>query len=263
MDFELKGKIAFVGGSSAGIGRAVAGTLADEGCIVILSGRREDALRAVADEMRERTGVTHHWVVVDFHAKDQVSAAINEVLKKVGHVDILVTNSGGPPPGGFDELDEERWRQAYQNTLMHVVRLARGFVPGMQERKWGRIINITSISVKEPVPNLLLSNAFRAAVTGLAKTLSRELGRNNITVNNVAPGYTDTDRLRELLESEAGRSGVTVEDVRKDLASRAPLARLGQPSEIAALVAFLASESASYISGATIPVDGGLLHGLL
>ncbi len=263
MDLELKGKIAFVGGSSSGIGRAVAETLADEGCVVVLSGRREDALRSAAEEMSERTGASHRWVVVDFRAKDQVTTAIDKVLQNFGHVDILVTNSGGPPPGSFDDLDEERWRQAYENTLMHVVRLTRGFVAGMQERKWGRIINITSISVKEPVPRLLLSNAFRAAVTGLAKTLSRELGQDNITVNNVAPGYTDTDRLRELLQSEAGKTGLSVDEVKRDLASRAPLGRLGRPYEIAALVAFLASEQASYISGATIPIDGGLLHGLL
>ena len=188
---------------------------------------------------------------------------VSQVADRFGTIDILVTNAGGPPPGTFDTLENSAWADAFHLNLLSVVDLCRATIPYMKANRWGRIINVTSISVKQPVDGLLLSNSLRAGVVGLAKTLSKELGPDNILVNNVCPGFTMTGRVDQLAKATAERKGVSPEDVLRDWESTIPLGRIGNTAEFAALVAFLASERASYITGTTIPIDGGVVQGLM
>ncbi len=253
MDLKLDGKIALVTGASQGIGLAVARSLAAEGARLVLSARNEAILDGAVEDIR-----LHGGEAVGFNADVSRAESIDELFDKtrlrLGNPDILVVNSGGPPAGLPTSLTDEAWARGYELTLMSAVRLARAALPHMRQQHWGRIINITSLSVKEPIRNLTLSNAFRAAVTGFAKTLSTELASEGITVNNVAPGYTDTERLNELFKSAADKQA---------LIERIPAKRLATPEEIAAAAAFLASEQAAYITGQTLLVDGGVVGGLL
>jgi 3-oxoacyl-[acyl-carrier protein] reductase len=193
----------------------------------------------------------------------QIRHLADEALRHYGRIDVLVTNNGGPRAGYFDDLSDEDWQQAHELTLMSAVRLIRAVLPAMRLQQWGRIINITSVSVKQPIDNLLLSNVYRAGVVGLAKTLSQQVAGDGITINNVAPGYTRTDRVLELAESQARAGDKTVEQILAERTAAWPMKRMGEPEELAALVAFLASERASYITGTTIQVDGGYVVGLL
>ena len=264
MDYGLKGKVALVCGASAGMGRAVAQAFAREGADLFLAARREDALAALADELRRAHGVKVLFGTGDLSNSDDTSRILEEHHQAFGRADILVTNAGGPPSGSFEEVSTEDFlRKGWELTFMSSVRMIRGILPGMRERKWGRIVAITSVSVFEPIPGLALSNAYRPGLTGLLKTLATEVAGDGVTVNSVCPGYTATERLKELAVSTAGRERKSSEEVVSEWAASIPAGRLGLPEEIAAAVAFLASEGASYITGVALPVDGGRLKGLL
>jgi 3-oxoacyl-[acyl-carrier protein] reductase len=263
MDLGLNGKIALVGASSRGIGRAIATTLGREGARLVMCARGKEALEETADRICATTGAEVYTVPLDLAQPDGPRCFVETAVSQAGGVDILVTNTGGPPPGTFEEHDETAWQRAFELLVMSAVRLIRAAVPHMERRGGGRIVNIVSIAVKEPVPGLVLSNALRAAVVGLAKTLAGELGPRGILVNNVCPGRIATDRLLELDEDRARRGGRPVEEVKLEAQRRIPLGRYGQPDELAALVAFLVSSQASYVTGTTILCDGGLSAGLM
>lgn len=263
MDFLLKDKVALVAASSQGLGLAVARELGAEGTRLVLCARGMANLQKARDEIMVETGATVVAVAADLGTPDGVQSVIDAAHDAFGRVDILVTNSGGPPAGPFESHDAAAWDRAIRQNLDSVINLTRGVLAGMKERRWGRIINITSIAVKQPVNNLILSNAVRAAVTGFAKTLANEVGAFGITVNNVMPGYTRTKRLVELADKIAERSGGTREEAAAMWESEIPLGRLGEPEEFAAMVAFLASERARYVTGTSIPVDGGWIKTLI
>ena len=253
MDFGLKGKKALVMASSKGLGKAVALELSKEGVNVILCSRTEADLIATKNEIESKTGGIVHFAVGDVSTKEGRTHILNEAKSKLGVIDILVTNSGGPPFGAFETHDEEAWGNAYKLLLESTVGMIKGVIPGMKEQKWGRIVTITSQAIKQPVEGLILSNSVRASILGLMKTLSNELCKFNITVNNVLPGYTETERLKHLMEQNPDLHSITNE---------IPLGRIGQPEEFAAAVAFLASERASYITGVSLAVDGGWIKGI-
>lgn len=258
MDLQLKGKTAIVTASSLGIGRSAAELLLKEGCSVAICARNKEHLIKTAAEIKESLNIEPLWVLCDLNKPHDLENLHNVVKSHYGPVDILVNNCGGPPSGFFENMDDESWNLGFEQVLMSAVRMTRLVLPDMKERKWGRIINITSISVKQPVDNLILSNAFRNAVTAFAKTLSNQVGKYNITINNVAPGYTLTSRLYELAVVRAKAMGESHEHVLASMANEVPLKRLARPDEVAAMILFLASEQASYCTGLTIPVDGGI-----
>jgi 3-oxoacyl-[acyl-carrier protein] reductase len=202
-------------------------------------------------------------VTTDLTSEDGARAVTDAALRRFGRIDVLVTNAGGPPAGPFESHNLDAWRNAVRLTLESVIHLTRAVLPGMKERRWGRIINVTSIAVKQPVDNLILSNSIRSAVTGLARTLANEVAPYNITVNNVLPGWTRTERLDQIAAAAAKRDQISEQQVRAKWESEIPMARLGEPREFAALVTFLASERASYITGTSITVDGGWVKSLL
>ena len=263
MDLGLKDKVALVCASSKGLGRAVAEELAAEGATVCMCARTRQTLEAAADEIRSKTGSTIVPLVADVTQEGDIARLVETVRKKFGAIHILVNNAGGPPAGPFEAHAMDAWRRAIELNFLSSVQLCRAVVPIMKEQRWGRIINITSITVKQPVEGLMLSNAVRAAVIGFAKTLANELGPFNVLVNNVCPGYTRTARLVELAETGARKAGKDLKEIYQQWEKQVPLGRLGEPEEFAPLVAFLASEKASYITGTTIAIDGGLVKGLL
>ena len=255
-------RVALVCAASKGLGRASAEALARDGARVAICARGGDALAATAVAMKA-SGADVLPIQADLRRADDVMRVIETTVEMFGGLDILVTNSGGPPSGPFLTLDEAAWLDAIDSLLLSVVRLCRGAIPYMQARGGGRIINVTSISVKQPIEGLVLSNALRAAVTGLAKTLSVELAPHKILVNCVAPGYTRTDRVVELAHAAAVREGITPDEAERRIVDRIPLGRMGTPEEFAAAIAFLASPAASFVTGVTIPVDGGWVRSLL
>jgi 3-oxoacyl-[acyl-carrier protein] reductase len=263
MDLGIRGRVALVAASSRGLGRASAEALAAEGAELVLCARGEAALHATADAIRAATGVRVEAVVADVATRPGVAAVLDAARRTFGHVDILVTNGGGPPAGPFESHAPEAWDAAVRTNLTSVVELVRGVLPGMRERRWGRIVNVTSIAVKQPVDNLILSNSVRAAVTGFARTLANEVASHGITVNNVMPGYTRTARVEELAARTAALQGTTAADAFAAWERQIPMARLGEPAEFGAMVAFLCSAHASYTTGASIPVDGGWIRSLL
>jgi 3-oxoacyl-[acyl-carrier protein] reductase len=257
VDLGLNGKVAIVGGASRGIGRAVAAGLAQEGCRVAICARDTSRLDATAAELRASTGVDVFAVPCDMSVAGDIRRFVSEAAAHFGRIDIVVNNAGGPPPGLFEGHDDAAWQKALDQNFYSVVRTVREALPHLRAAGGGRIVNITSVAVKEPIPGLILSNAARLAVVGLAKTLSRELGPDGITVNNVCPGLTLTDRMRDLYGGRAQAAGRSLEDVLAEEAQRIPLRRLAQAEDVAALVVFLASEPALQITGTTIQVDGG------
>jgi len=263
MDLGLEGRVALVAASSRGLGRAIAEELAREGCDLVLCARTEGPLESARAEIEAETGRRVVARPTDVADAEEVEALVAFALETFGRVDVLVTNGGGPPPGGIDDHDLEVWRAGSAVTLESVIGLVKRVLPGMRERGWGRILNVTSIAVKQPVDGLLLSNALRAAVTGFARTLANEVAAEGITVNNLMPGYTRTERLDELAGHIAATKGGTPEDAFDGWASQVPTGRVGEPREFAALAAFLASERASYITAQSIAVDGGWIRSLL
>jgi len=263
MDLGLKGRAAAVAAGSRGLGRATARALAAEGCAVAICGRDEAAARQTAETIAQQTGVRTLAVVADVGIAEQCRAFVDQAASAFGRLDVLVTNTGGPPPGGFEAVGPEDWEQAFRVTLANVVHLVRAAVPHMRKNHWGRIVNIASLSARQPIDGLVLSNALRPAIVGLAKTLSQELGKDGILVNTVCPGYTRTDRLEELALHRAVAAGQTPQQVLTDLAQGVPLGRIAEPEEFGAVVAFLCSERASFLTGVTLAVDGGASRGLL
>ena len=255
-------KVALVCAASKGLGRASAEALARDGFKVAICARGEKALNLTTDAIRAAGGDVLP-LVADLSKLDDVERVMAATVERFGGLDVLVTNTGGPPSGPFMTIDEQTWRHAIDALLLSVVRLCRAAIPPMQARGGGRIINITSISVKQPIEGLVLSNALRSAVTSLAKTLSVELAPHNILVNCVAPGYTRTDRVIELSEQAAAQEGTTADVVEKRTIAKIPLGRMGEPKEFGDVVAFLASPAASYVTGVTIQVDGGWTRGLV
>lgn len=262
MDIGLKDKTVLITASSTGIGKAVAEIFAQEGCKIAISSRSKDNLLSAARELKEKYAVEPLWSVCDLNKQKDIENTFAAVTRQFGTVDILVNNCGGPAPGLVQQLEEEDWNFAYEQILLSVVRFSKLVLPGMMANNWGRIINLTSITVKQPIDNLVLSNSFRAGVTGFTKSLSNEVAKFNITVNNVAPGMTLTRRLYELAVVEAKEKGKSHEEILVEMAKRVPLNRLARPEEIASMVVFLASKQASYVTGNTIQVDGGYVKSI-
>ena len=263
MDLGIEGRVALVAASSKGLGRAVAEALAAEGCHLVLCARSGDALERTRAAIAADSGREVAALATDVADPEQVRRLVDFAMERFGAVDILVTNGGGPPPGSFQEHGLEAWRAASAVTLESVVALIQGVLPGMLERRWGRILNVTSIAVKQPVDGLMLSNSLRAAVTGLARTLANEVADRGVTVNNLMPGYTRTERLEHLASHIAGQRGVSQAEAYAGWESQVPAGRIGEPREFGALAAFLASEQAAYITGQSIAVDGGWIRSLL
>ena len=262
MDLGLRGKVGLAAASSAGIGWAVAEALAAEGMDLVMCARGKESLEEARGRL-EKYGVRIVPVPADLTDPDGVRAVAGAAHEAFGRVDVLVTNTGGPPAGPFEAHTPEDWDRAVRQNLFSVLNLVREVLPGMRERGWGRIINVTSIAVKQPSDNLILSNAVRAAVTGFARTLATETAMDGITVNNVMPGFTRTGRLTELAEKRAEIRGVDPDDIWAIWHNEIPMGRVGEPKELASLVAFLASEQASYITAQSIAVDGGWIKSLL
>lgn len=263
MDLGLHDRVALVAASSKGLGRAIALELAREGAKVAISARSEPELGRARDAIVEETGSEVIAIPADVTDLDDIGRLVDRTREALGPIAVLVTNAGGPPPGPFETHDAEAWDRATKLTLRSVVELCRAVLPKMRAAGWGRILNVTSIAVKEPVDNLMLSNSLRAAVTGFARTLANEVAKDGITVNNLMPGYTRTDRLEQLAHAIAERDGITVDEAFGRWEAQTPMGRVGEPAEFAALAAFLASGRASYITGASIAVDGGCVRSLL
>jgi 3-oxoacyl-[acyl-carrier protein] reductase len=262
METGLRDRVAIVAASSKGIGRAAALALAAEGTHLALCARNRDALEQVEEEARRKHGVSVYADAFDVADDLRVRQFVDAVHSRFGRIDICVTNAGGPPAKLFLETTMPEWDNAYQLNLRSIVSFAHAVLPYMQQRHWGRVVTITSMTVKQPVPELILSNSVRAGVLGLVRSLATQFGPDNITINNVAPGYTATDRMKELAQSKAQMTGGTAAEYETEIAQGIPLRRFAQPEEIADAIVWLASERASYITGQTVLVDGGVYRGL-
>ncbi len=263
MELGLTNKIAVVGASSKGLGKAIALGLAYEGARVIICARDKQVLEQTADEIREKTDTEVLAIPTDVSQPDQVESLINNTISHFGGIDILINNAGGPRIGRFYELSAKDYQDAVNLNLMSTINLCRAVVPSMRKQGDGRIINLTSVSVKQPVDGLMLSNMARTGVIGFAKTLATELAPDKILVNNVCPGIIFTDRIKQLASVRAEESGITYNQALENMTANIPLGRIGDPEEFANLVVFLASEKSSYITGTTIQVDGGMVRSLL
>ncbi len=254
MDLGIRGKVALVTGGSSGIGKAVALALAREGVTLAVAARRENELDAVASQANTQGATDARGFTVDLTDAKSIHAMLDRVRDAYGEIDILVANSGGPKPGTFSQMSLDDWDTAYRGILRNVIELVNAIVPAMTARQWGRIIALTSSSVKQPIPNIVLSNSLRTALVSALKSLSIEVGRYGITVNSIATGRILTDRLRALYESEDAMEAAAKQDI--------PLQHIATPDEFAPMVAFLCSEPARYITGQTIAIDGGMIESL-
>ncbi len=262
METGLKGRVAIVAGASAGIGRATALALAAEGAHLALCARNEESLASLAEEVRRTHGVEVLTAKLDVTDDAGVHGFVEEAYQRFDRIDICVANAGGPPAKPFAETSLPEWDSAYQTNLRSVVSFAQAVLPRMREGHWGRFIAITSVTVKQPVDNLVLSNAIRTGVAGLVRTLANEYGPDGITVNNVGPGYTATERLKELAVRRQQEAGISESEYLAMLAKNVALRRVAEPAEVADAIVWLASERASYITGQTLLVDGGAYRGL-
>jgi 3-oxoacyl-[acyl-carrier protein] reductase len=258
MDLGIAGRNAIVTAASKGLGFACARVLASEGVNVLLCARTPETLHDAVKTIAADAGGRAVPLVADVSSADDCRRIVDEARHTLGDIDILVTNTGGPERGAFDECDDDAWDRAFQSTLMNVVRLVRLAAPGMCERRWGRIVNIASITARQPIDNLTMSNALRPAIVGLAKDLSLQYAPHGVTINTVCPGLHRTDRVLHVAERGDGDPEARL----ARMAEQVPLGRLGEPVELARVVAFLCSEAASYVTGTSIPVDGGLYRGL-
>ncbi len=263
MDLKIKNRAALITGASAGLGFAAAMALADEGVKVAINSRSGENLQKASEKIEMKTGIKPLAVIGDISEAGVAEKIVKQSADRLGSIDILVSNCGGPPAGLFMQHDKESWQKSADLTLFSAINLSRAVLPGMIEKKWGRIIFITSVAVKQPIDNLIISNCLRAGVTGFAKSISNEYAASGITVNTVCPGYTETERLKDLAQHQSEASGISIDEAYAGWTRNVPAARLGRPEELAALITFLASEKASYITGTSIPVDGGYAKGLL
>ena len=263
MDLGLKDRVALVAAASRGIGFAAARELAREGARVFLCSRVEAHASAAAEKIHQETGANVAGLAADVTDGAQTERFVNLARERAGRIDICVTNAGGPPATIFADTDLEMFRKAFEQNALSAIRFAKLVLPGMRAQKWGRIINVTSVSVKQPIEGLLLSNTVRAGLTGWAKTVSNEVAADGVTVNNVAPGYTLTERQDELAEARGKAAGKSKQEIIESWAFQAPMRRMASPDEISAAIAVLASERASYITGVTLQVDGGWVRSLL
>jgi 3-oxoacyl-[acyl-carrier protein] reductase len=266
MDLGLSGKVALVTAASQGIGRATALAFAREGARLAICARDAAALERAAGEIRS-LGAECEPVRCDLTDAAQIEAMVARVVSRFGTVHALVNNAGGPPPGRFDQVSDADWQRAFELTLMSAVRTTRAVLPHMRRQRWGRVVNVSSYSVRQPIPDIMLSNSLRLGVAGWAKTLAGEVARDNVLINTVGPGWTRTDRVTQMLASRAGAASAggtgasrTAADVEAEIVRGVPIGRLGEPDEIADVVVFLASERASFVTGTLLPVDGGVVQ---
>lgn len=259
MNLNLKNKNAIVCASSQGLGKAAAIDLAKEGVNLAICSRDQEKIDKAKEEILQKT--EHNIKVIaskaDLDSLEDIQIFLQEVDQSLGEVDILVNNTGGPPPSTFEQISDEDWQNAFNSTMMSAIRLSRALVPNMKKKEWGRIINISSVSVKTPVNGLFLSNSLRMGVLGWAKALADELAAHGITVNTVCPGYTRTERVEAILESQSSSSGLSKEEIEKTIADNIPMKRVGEAEDLAGLITFLASEKANYMTGLAVQVDGG------
>ena len=259
MKLNLKNKNAIVCASSQGLGKAAALDLAEEGVNLAICSRDQDKINKVKEEIHQKTKSEIKVIAlkVDLDSPDEIQAFYKQVENDLGSVDILVNNNGGPPPSTFEQLSDDDWQKAFNSTMMSCLRLSKLVIPNMKKNGWGRIINISSVSVKTPVNGLFLSNSLRMGVLGWAKALSDELAPHGVTVNTVCPGYTRTERVEAILETQSNSSGLKKEEIEKSIAENIPMKRVGEAEDLAGLITFLASEKADYMTGLAIQVDGG------
>ena len=263
MDLQLTGRVALVTAASKGLGRATAAQLAAEGARVMISSRGEEELARTAGEIAGATGAQVEYCAADVSSAADVARLVEETQRRLGGVDVLVANAGGPPPGGFMALDDDKkWYLAHELNLMSTVRLIRGVLPHMREQKWGRIAVVTSSSVKQPIETLLLSNTYRIAVVGLAKSLATEFASDGVLVNTVGPGRIATDRVASLDANQAKKTGLSVEEVRAQSEQGIPIGRYGAAEEFGRVAAFLVSGANTYTTGQNLLVDGGMVRAL-
>lgn len=262
MDLGLKSKVALVTAASKGIGKAIAMALAAEGCEISICSRTKEDLLNTVSEIRRLYGIDPCWNVCDLNKVKDIENTIISTNKHLGKIDILVNNCGGPIAGTLSDLEDENWYSAFEQVLLSVIRFCNLATPDMIASDWGRVINITSVAAMQPIENLMLSNTLRNGIIGFAKTLSNDLAKFNITVNNIAPGFTLTNRLYELAVNRAKQKGISHEQILVDMTKEIPMNRLAKPEEIASVAVFLASKQASYLTGNTIQVDGGWVKGI-
>ncbi|NOZ56509.1 MAG: SDR family oxidoreductase [Calditrichaeota bacterium] len=263
MELGLTGKVAAVAAASRGLGRAVAEALAREGANVAICARNRERVEKAAEEIARATGREVLPVVADVATPEGPAAFVEATVAQFGRLHILFSNAGGPAPGRFDEISEEDWLKGVDLTLLSAIRLTRAALPHIRRQGWGRLIYLTSVSVKQPIDTLVASNVLRPGVVGLAKSLATQLAAEGITVNVVCPGYFRTERVEELAQDLAKRRGISPEEVIAEWEAGIPARRLGNPAELGDFVAFLASERAAYLTGATIQVDGGYVRALM
>jgi 3-oxoacyl-[acyl-carrier protein] reductase len=263
VDTGLSGKVALVAAASKGLGRAIAEAFAAEGATLAICARGEEMLANAREAITQIATAPVHAVAADLSRSEGIEQVVRSTLERFGRVDVLVTNAGGPPVGSFEALDWDAWQRAVELTLRSAVELTRAVLPGMRHRRWGRVLHVTSLTVKQPIDGLMLSTSIRSAVTGFSRTLANEVAAEGITVNTLLPGFMNTERVIELNQATAAREGVAVEQVERRFREQIPMRRIGEPHELAALATFLASERASYITGQSIAVDGGWIRSLL
>jgi 3-oxoacyl-[acyl-carrier protein] reductase len=262
MDLGLTNKVVIVAASSQGIGRAAAERFAAEGAKLAICSRDAKKIRSVADAIHTRYQADIVAEALDVADPAAVERFCKSVIVRFGRIDVCVTNAGGPPSKDFLSITMDDWRRAVDLNFLSVVAFAREVIPHMQRNHWGRFISITSVAVKQPVPELIMSNAVRSAVVGLIKSLANQYGRDGILFHNVGPGYTDTERVQELAAVKAKAGGISQDEVKRQWASASAVGRIGRPEEIADVIAWLASERASYLTGQTVLVDGGSYKGV-
>ncbi|WP_409294556.1 SDR family oxidoreductase [Peribacillus sp. SCS-26] len=261
MELNLKDRTAVVAASSQGLGRAIAEELVKEGANVVITSRHEDKLKEVCSQLEALQAGKASYIAGDLTKGEDIQHIIAKTIDTYGGIDILVNNAGGPPAGAFEDITDEEWQTSFELNLLSYIRLIRAALPYLKENG-GRIVNIASSSVKEPIPGLILSNTFRTAITGLSKTLAAELAPHHILINTLAPGRIATDRVRHLDEVNADKAGVAVEEVEDRMKGQIPLGRYGEPAEFARVAAFLLSDANSYMTGSTFLVDGGMVKSL-